>query len=179
MSTYLLTCQCGKTIPIEVGQAGERVACECGANVEVPPLRKLRHLPLAQPKTAQPRAAWSASKGFVTAALIAAGLLAAVAAWSWWTEPVMPKFNPEGQIAAVDRELAEVTPTQAWARWVAYYRPLATRGFSDAVFPYAAEIEQKIAERRFLQKTLLTIAAVCAAVALIAAFWTRPQSCRP
>ena len=47
MTKYLLTCECGKTVPVEVGQAGEQVACQCGAKLDVPPLRKLRHLPVA------------------------------------------------------------------------------------------------------------------------------------
>jgi hypothetical protein len=175
MSTYLLTCQCGKTIPVEAGQAGERVTCECGAQLDVPTLRKLRHLPAAQPAAAKPRAAWSVGKGFVAAGLIAAGLFVLAAAWTWWTEPVMPQFNPEDQLRAVDAELARITPAQAWMRWVAFYQPLAKRGFTDAVYPYAATIEQQIAERRFLEKTLLGIAAFCAAVALIVAFWPRPQ----
>jgi hypothetical protein len=171
MSTYLLTCQCSRTIPVEAGQAGERVACECGAQHEVPTLRKLRHLPVAQSEADKPRVTWSASKGFIAAGLIAAGLLVIAAAWTWWTEPAMPKFDPAGQLQAVDAELGRITPAQAWMRWVAFYQPLAKRGFSGAVYPHAAAMEQQIAQRRFLEKTLLGLAAVCAAIALIAAFW--------
>ena len=47
MTKYLLTCECGKTVTVDIGQAGEQVACQCGAKLDVPPLRKLRHLPAA------------------------------------------------------------------------------------------------------------------------------------
>jgi hypothetical protein len=178
MSTYLLTCDCGKTVPVEVGQAGERVACECGAQLEVPTLRKLRHLPVARSELAPSRGAWSASKGLVAAGLIVAGLLAIAAAWSWLTEPAVPKFDPDAQLRAVDMELAEITPSNAWLRWVTYYQPLARLGFSDLQYPYTAVIERQIAQRRFLQTMLLVIAGVCAAVALIALFWPGKQDVR-
>jgi len=177
MPTYLLNCECGKTIPVEVGQAGERVACECGATIEVPTLRKLRHLPVAQPKEAKSRATWSAGKGFVTGGLIVAGLLVLAAAWSRLTEPAVPKFNLDEQLKVVDTELAKITPADTWMRWVMFYKPLAEQGFSEAVYPHAEAIERQIAERRFLQRTLLAVAAVCAVVAIIAAFWpgSRPR----
>jgi hypothetical protein len=175
MSTYLLTCECGKTIPVEVGQAGERVACECGVQLEVPTLRKLRHLPVAEPLAVKPRATWNARKGLVSASLIASAVLFIAAAWSRWTEPSIPEFKPENQLHVVDTELAKITPAEAWQRWVAFYQPLAKRGFTPLEYPFAAAIEQKIAERRFLQKVLLSIAVVWAAIALIVALWPRPK----
>ena len=46
MTKYALTCECGNTLSVEIGQAGEQVICQCGAKLDVPPLRKLRHLPV-------------------------------------------------------------------------------------------------------------------------------------
>ncbi len=42
---YLLSCSCGREIPVEVSQAGETVTCACGAAVEVPSMREIRALP--------------------------------------------------------------------------------------------------------------------------------------
>jgi hypothetical protein len=44
--TYLLPCTgCQQSIPVEIAQAGETVRCDCGADVPVPTLGKLRRLP--------------------------------------------------------------------------------------------------------------------------------------
>ncbi len=45
---YKLPCSCGKTIPIEVSQAGQTVRCSCGAHVEVPAMRLIRSLPVVE-----------------------------------------------------------------------------------------------------------------------------------
>ena len=178
MSTYLLTCECGKNVPVEIGQAGGRVACSCGAQLQVPPLRKLRHLPVATPKIAPSQAAWNPRKGIVAAGLIMAVLLACVALGSRVTEPTVPEFDPVGRLNAVDEGLKSMTPIESWRLWVEIYRPLADSGFAVFQHPHAASIEQQIAERRFLQKTLLILAGICAAVAVAAAFWPRPTTRR-
>ena len=41
---YLLPCQCGKTVPVSVAQAGSQVQCGCGLPVEVPKMREIRAL---------------------------------------------------------------------------------------------------------------------------------------
>ncbi len=171
MSKYLLTCQCGKTVPVDVGQAGGRVTCVCGAQLEVPTLRKLRHMPIERPAVSQTRAAWSPRKGFVAAGLIVAGLLVASAIWSRFNDPVVPKFDPVGQTSAVNNVLEDITPVQAWKLWVEIYRPRASSGFAVYQHPHAAVIEQSIAERRFLQKTLIIAAAIIVVIALSIAFW--------
>jgi hypothetical protein len=41
---YLLDCPCGRKLPVNRSQAGETVACECGSEIRVPSLSKLREL---------------------------------------------------------------------------------------------------------------------------------------
>jgi hypothetical protein len=41
---FLLPCECGKEIPVEAGQAGETIICECGTKIEVPQLSELKTL---------------------------------------------------------------------------------------------------------------------------------------
>jgi hypothetical protein len=140
MSKYLLTCGCGATLPVDVGQAGERVACQCGATLEVPPLRKLRHLPLAPSAASKSTAIWNLRKGLIAACLTIAVILAAVALGSWLTDPTVPSFTA-GRDQSVDEALKTITPVQAWTLWISAYRPLAERGFSDIVHSHAAAVD--------------------------------------
>jgi hypothetical protein len=73
---YLLPCTCGKTTPVEVGQAGETLTCACGNELKAPTLRGLRELTPATeeaPRKAGPGAPvdWSSGRG----ALFSLGLL--------------------------------------------------------------------------------------------------------
>jgi hypothetical protein len=54
---YSLPCPCGKTVAIEVSQAGQRVNCACGQQLEVPTMREIRQLPPLhdEAKTSPPR----------------------------------------------------------------------------------------------------------------------------
>src|SRR4051812_25128337 len=42
---YLLSCSCGRTIPVGMSQAGSTVTCECGQSLAVPTIRGLKTLP--------------------------------------------------------------------------------------------------------------------------------------
>ena len=175
MTSYLLTCSCGTAVPVEVGQAGGQIACpSCGAQLDVPPLRKLRHLPPAAPKTTTAPSTWNARQGVATAGLILAAILVTVALWSRYSEPTVPEFDPAARLQSVDSALETMTPVQGWQMWVELYRPMAERGFAIIEDPHKPAIEHYIARKRFFQKTLLVAAAICAAVALTAIVWPRP-----
>jgi len=177
MAKYLLTCECGKMVPVDVGQAGGRATCSCGAQLDVPALRNLRNLPLSKEDVGQSRAPWSARQGITAAGLILAALLAAYAAWDRFTEPTVPTFDPHHRITSVNQGLEKMTPLQSWQLWVQVYRPLAKSGFAVFEHPQAKAIEQHIAHRHVVQTVLLALAALCALFALSTAFWpsTPPQ----
>ncbi len=175
MNTYLLACDCGKSVPVEAGQAGGRVVCGCGAELNVPPLRKLRHLPVAAPEGGPAKPAWSARQGVVTVFSLLAIVAALSGLWIRLSEPTVPSFDAADRLRVVDESLKQVTPIQAWQLWIDVYRPLAKQGFSVFEHRDAAAIEQKIVQQRFMQKTLWTIAATCAAVTLAAALWPRSR----
>jgi hypothetical protein len=68
---YLLPCTCGNAIPVDIGQAGQRVACVCGKSVDVPTRRGIKEL---RPATAENvkddavrlrAAAWSPLQGAI------------------------------------------------------------------------------------------------------------------
>jgi hypothetical protein len=174
MSKYLVECSCGNKLPVEIGQAGGRITCTCGNLVDVPPLRKLRHL---QPDTAvaqRPTSTWSARKGVITASLVVAGVLTIVNAWSWSTQPEVPVFDPVAyQREVVEPRLKAITPTQSWQMWIEYYRPLAERGFAQLELANRGQIERIVAERQSLRRTLWILVAIAAAVAAAAAFWPK------
>jgi hypothetical protein len=176
MTTYLVTCDCGKKLPVEIGQAGGQVVCECGASVAVPPLRQLRHLPTAEPAVSEkkPAAAWDIRKGVASACLVVAVILAGLAGWSRYREPVVPEF-PKDHVESFTKYIDTFSPADAWTLWVVQYRQLAARGFNELRHPHAAAIEQSIAEKRFLQKVLLAVAAVCAFIGVAAALWPSPK----
>jgi hypothetical protein len=181
MTQYLLTCQCGQNVAVEIGQAGERVSCQCGTMLDVPPLRKLRHLPVVPVATASvvPRVhSWNVRRGIIAALLILATSLAFWALWSRLTEPRVAPFDADVRQRLVDEDVERMTPVQAWQIWIERYRPLAERGFSELQHPHAAAIEQLVAKRRFLQKTLLATAGVFAGIALITALWPQEKTRR-
>jgi hypothetical protein len=177
MTKYLLKCGCGATLPVEVGQAGERIACQCGAMLEVPPLRKLRHLPVA-PVPVEQSVSWNARCGIVAALIIVAAIPGLIALWSRLTEPKVATFEPVAYSRGVEERLKAISPLQAWQFWVQHYSPMAQRGFFELVDPHTAAIEQEVSKRRFLQRTLLVTAAALIALAAVVAFWPRNQTRR-
>jgi hypothetical protein len=174
MASYLLNCGCGKTVPVEIGQAGGRVSCSCGTQLDVPTLRQLRHLPQAKVEQTQSRGSWGTRQGWIAASSIVVAALLAWSAWSWWTEPAQPKFVAADYIALVDAHLKEWTPADAWKRWIEFYRPLAERGLPVFQAGNAAEIESRITHARFLRRMLWSVAGIFAAAAAAGVFWPEP-----
>ncbi len=171
MATYLMSCNCGQTLPVDVGQAGGQVVCVCGNTLDVPTLRMLRHLPLAPAAQPKPTTTWSARKGVIAVFVIVAGLLATLSLWNRLTEPKLPEFQPLAQSKLVDEQLGQLTPVEAWKAWIVLYRPLAERGFTPLESRDAPQIRAQIAHQRFLQATMLSIAGISIAVAAVAALW--------
>jgi hypothetical protein len=71
---YKLPCTCGRTIPVEVTQAGQKVHCSCGASVEVPAMRLIRNLPVADPASPV-RTSRGSSWPLLASLLFAVGML--------------------------------------------------------------------------------------------------------
>src|SRR6478609_3354126 len=146
MTTYLLDCQCGQRLPVEIGQAGGRITCSCGKEIDVPTLRNLRHLPTADVEDTQARRAsvpWNKRKGAIAACLIVTSILAGAGIWNRLTQPSVPKFDPGARLSNVEQQLKNITPADAFIL-SQNYRLLAEKGL--AVFEVAnqAAIEQQI-----------------------------------
>ena len=179
MSRYLLTCTCGRTLPVEIGQAGGKLACACGATLDVPPLRNLRHLPV-EPSREPPRAAsnWGARQRIITLASLFVAIFVGYGLWSWLTEPTPPIFDPVRTAKIIEKNINELTPAKAWRRSVEVYRPLAEQGFSEFEHPATAGIRATITQRRLVSKLLAIPAALCLLIALAALFWPHPAPAR-
>ena len=173
MSKYLVECSCGNKLPVEIGQAGGRITCTCGNVVDVPPLRKLRHLEVDATVVARPTSTWSARKGVITACLILAGTLTIVNGWSRFTQPKVPEFDGAAYLESVEQRLNKLTPTQSWQMWTEYYKPMSERGFSNLELANRGLIERIIAERQSLRKTLWIVVGIAVAIAAAAAFWPK------
>lgn len=80
MSTYLLTCECGLDMPVQVVQAGDQLTCSCGAHITVPNLRDVKQLPRTDDQLDKPKGEWNATGGSIFSlaiVLIAVGLTVA------------------------------------------------------------------------------------------------------
>lgn len=79
---YQLPCDaCGKAILVETSQAGRRLACECGNQMEAPSLRDIRELePAKEAATPRAKRSWTPARGLAFAAglvLVLLGILPA------------------------------------------------------------------------------------------------------
>ena len=70
MSTYLLTCECGLDMPVQVVQAGDQLTCSCGARIAVPNLRDVKQLTLADVQLDTPKREWNTVSGSIFAIAI-------------------------------------------------------------------------------------------------------------
>ncbi len=109
----------------------------------------------------------------MAAGLILAAVLAIIAAWNRFTEPRVTPFNAAGRSSAVQESLEKLTPVEAWQLWVELYRPMSKTGFALFRDPNTEAINHHVAQRRFVQKSLLVTAGVLAAISLTVAFLWR------
>ncbi len=95
MSRYLLPCTCGRQVVVTPSEAGNRVTCSCGAVLDVPTLRAMRQLPVAEtaaeaPAVPSPASRWNAAAALVLlgAVVVLIGVGLCVYFWSHRPRPV-------------------------------------------------------------------------------------------
>lgn len=162
---YLLTCECGSTTAVSTSQAGDRIRCDCGKELEVPTLRKLNDLPREAPTDGKGRSSlgagssWGLRQGIFTVGLIVSLLLAGGAGWFMAIEPAPPTpFDLEARSASLDIGIDRLSPLQVWTMWKSDYEPLALFGFKKVESPADAYVKKKI-EICQLYRNILGIAA--------------------
>ncbi len=133
---YQLPCgKCGAKLVVGLSEAGQSIACRCGAQVEVPSWREIRALqPAVEAPDGARRRAWSRGRGvlFAAAMVLAAGGLLVAGATGVSYYMAKPPPRPSAQdIKAALAETQTLTPTEAWEAWTdmrdhglgAYYEP--------------------------------------------------------
>jgi hypothetical protein len=176
MSKYLLPCaQCGAELPIDVSQAGQRVACGCGAQVEAPTMRGIRQLPRADAGAEREEAApyWSQQQGMLFAsgaAMLAIGLLVCV--YLLWRRSLLETERPEDRYQQLEEgEIDKMSPLDLWPIW----QGMRSERLSRTDTPlYLANQQQA---QQFL--VLAIVSAGAAAVGLcvlVSAFFVRPRT---
>jgi hypothetical protein len=118
---FLLPCECGQSVPIELSQAGQKVRCSCGREVAAPTLRGIRQLKPAvdHAASARPGASWNPVKGALFAAgstLLLVGLV--VAAYNYLLYYQTSQVKPSEEVFAEHLSLIErMTPSELWDHW--------------------------------------------------------------
>ena len=97
---HLLPCHCGRKTPVEGPQAGQRVRCECGAELDVPTmlgLVKLEELVERQPASGGSKRAWGLRQQMplLGGIVLLAGTAGLIALWATWPKaPDMSRLAP-------------------------------------------------------------------------------------
>lgn len=135
---YLLPCSCGKSVPVEASQAGQRVRCSCGQMLDVPTMRLVRQLPPATrpaPGTRRPTRSWPLAQRLLFACGLAMffGGGMAVAYYQWIRSQLQTEEvawdDLEGAMAAI----AELNIEEAWEFWT-IHRDLEIGPYSPPPF---------------------------------------------
>ncbi len=116
-SKYLLPCVCGQEIAIEPRQAGQTVACRCGASFEAPTMREICALEPAPDDLRPPPAGatWGWRQGL---RLLGAVVLLSALGWGLWlylSPPVsrFDVFDPE----MIRKDAYSMPPSVTWDNW--------------------------------------------------------------
>lgn len=112
MKKYRLDCQCGATLPVGGGQAGDQLACTaCGRTLAIPTLRELSQLPVVEDSNPRNQRSWDFSKGL----LLVGSLLAAVSwgAAAWLRMPVESPVDPE----MIRKNVMESSDAEIYTAW--------------------------------------------------------------
>jgi len=135
---HLLACPCGAEIAVSGGQAGGQVVCtNCQTVVNVPKLREISRLPLAQEAVSRSRRGWGPAQGM----LLAGGLVAFVSwgAAAWLGRTIESPVDPE----AIRQNVALQTDSQIYEAWKNHF---STTTVSRP---------QMVVEKLFAQQTFL------------------------
>ena len=185
MSSYLLPCSCGKSIPIDTSQAGQEVRCSCGQSQEVPTLRGIRQLLQAEQAVTQQhrvKKPWSNKRtiwfavGLTTIAVGISGMLIVGV-------EISKVFNPgdgirlptKKEMKSYEEEISgkmisRMTPEETYAQ----FSQTKEMGLGEQVETLFLREHGKIDRlRAYLWKLWLPFALVGLLTTVIAAFWPR------
>lgn len=120
MSKYLLPCECGKGIAVDVKQAGQQLTCECGKLLDVPTLRGVRALEPVQESMSESgrKAEWDRTRGMLFAgSLLLCVVGALVAYYGYDGLKAAPNITREVEKATFDKSIDELSLDEAYDTW--------------------------------------------------------------
>jgi len=181
MSTrYLLECECGRTLPVGLRQAGSHLTCPCGKSVNVPALRELKTLPQEAPNAGQSKAkgagqVWSPLTGGMFALgipIVLVGLV--VFGLSLYTRFQLDTRQPEIDYSKWSEDLQGRPVEDLWDMW---------RILSDVdQYPlqrdvrYRFVVHRKIARQMESRLLYSAIAVALGAGIIVASYVLRPTA---
>ncbi len=120
MSKYLLPCECGKNVLIDVSQAGQQIPCECGQLVEVPTLRGVRELERSDEPVVDSRASteWDTTRGMLFAgSLLLFVIGGAVSYFGYEGLAITPNATHEVEREAFTAVIDDMTVVDGYEMW--------------------------------------------------------------
>lgn len=161
---YLLPCGCGESLQVDASQAGSKISCACGNELEVPTMRGLRDLaPVEVDDVRESNQDWSMTQGASFSGgllLVFIGIGLAAYAYQYVREAQpLASFDEQRHYSETIDDLTPVELLDHWNFWQA--EGLAHRGTDPSV-----------TARKYRRKyqTVMYVGAGIAVVGLIAMF---------
>lgn len=144
----------------------------------VPPLRKLRTLPLDEQVADQASSTWTPRHSIAFGGSLLTLVLLAVAGWMTLTQPETPEFGKiyQQQLANVaESSLESWKPLDFWLNWQVKEPALLQHGFNEISTPQQEVFVDKLDERLLHRNIVLATAGVVAALTIVGCFaWPKP-----
>ena len=165
-AVYLLPCSCGKKVPVDAGQAGAKVTCDCGQQLAVPTFRALKDLEQERPVAAVAAGAigggtseWNPARGVMFSFGMLISMIAAVLIcyhlYTYWV------MWDGGEAWKQDhlKEMREAVDYLAPADALVDFQDMATKGLTvDGVPPWSQVAAMRDSSRRWLLGALVALA---------------------
>jgi hypothetical protein len=164
-AVYLLPCSCGKKVPVDAGQAGAKVTCECGQQLAVPTFRALRNLEQEKPveaaaagATAGKGSEWNPVRGIMFSFGLLLSLIAAVLVcyhlYTYWVVSDGGEAWKQEHLRQMQEGVDYLAPVEALAE----FQDMATKGLTvDGVPPWSQVASVRDSSRRWLLGALVAL----------------------
>ncbi len=114
---YLLPCSCGKSVAVAASQAGEKLQCTCGLQLEVPSMSAIRQLQtVADAPTKRDQSHWSLLRGMLFAVglvCLCCGIGAGIY-YQWGRMQLDTSEKPWDDMANDLSQIDNLSPLEVW-----------------------------------------------------------------
>ena len=125
---FLLPCpECDETTAVSASQAGSTLQCVCSKQLEVPTIRQLQQLELAQETQEAEKSEWTAQSGATFLGVLLTLIFAAPGVYLLATWPEPPPKDVPSAVARAEEALADMPVDRAWLYW---YNEVELRGLA-------------------------------------------------